>query len=1224
MKLINKLKTGFSIFKKFTTIPLAVIFSAMTLYSTPVLITEPYTVGGFEPGEGNLILDQSPAAGSYGYGHRHEGTGDDSKLTDGSVSDSYPELCVISDNAVIIYELASAGATVSEINIYQTWGDTGRDKISIDSIQYQTVSGGDTWFTIENSYINYEHESFHNKATLFDPDTGILADGATSIRFNYAHQENNWIGCAEIEVLGTQPDVPRATLSTKYTAPRKAAVTATILNCGEDADTVDFYFAFGPVSEGAPTPLSYTNGLSVSDAFDIEMTGLDLNTTYVCAYYIENNLGAFQSVKTITFTTLDGSEITWLGLVSEDWSDAMNWDTETAPSGEVKKIVLTTPENGYYPKNLDVSGLNIEDLAFNENCTDDFTVTGEHVTLNNMISTDNTRSTITIENEVTFSKKGVFVLTGNTNVRFAGLVHGIDDENEIAFHCMDHGGVYFLHPSNDFCGKLNFHVGRCGFTADGSLGRPPANEPESANLNALWGSFNVIPLEDRELNVVTMHPNRYLRDGIWIYENVELIYTGKLGNNIGFNGGGSLVKHAHLSGPLLPGVIKEEAEEADPFNDGNMIGSIGNLLLFVDSGNVVNQASRAIHSSDTCVDFNGYDCSVSIANYSCGIGVNTRTPNFHNSVRDVEVEFSGVIRLNGNIGLTHVILGGAGDIRHTGGFLDHLDGRDSIPFHKSGQGRLTLAGDTSCADERSDFRGDVTFDYRPNNTPRLQNGELQFGYGTLELIGNDSEQTESELSSLRMVGGLINFVTHSGKDGMTVELDKVHSINRDRFIDFRLDSGTSLVFTDEEFDNDDTFRGLGPHYIWNGGESWAMLNQDGTPGPISPSFFITSGWSDYTLWDIPCGITELPSGLFRPYGIRIADTGGPVTLVVTDGVAIRKQGAEQAGAILIAPDVGGDVTITGGSLRPQNYNGAITVFNYTTNHTVTISSQMPETNDNMFNLVGPGTTIIDNDENTFYYGPNIYGGGTVKFTSITNSGIASALGKGLNPAGTIYCEHNSIYEYIGTLADGHTSNRRFELYGDVTLKASGAGPLALVSSTPILSGHGFYSSRLILDGASAGVINGSINLGTLGSLVKRGSGTWIINTTDSSYEYPTEVETGTLVVNGSLPSSVKIHEAGTFVTTEGLAIKRHFANEGVMRISVNDMAEGEIPVKIYGKAELGGTLEFLGTISEDTVILEADNGISGNFDNVSSRYQIQLEDNKVIAKAISTTMFIVR
>ncbi len=1038
-------------------------------------------------------------------------------------------------------------------------------------------------------------EDIAEEGTFSIPLSGLIA-GTTYSYASYSESDTGVRSALLTGTFTTPAAIPvEAAATVKYAGTSKAALEGVVSNLGEEGTSASYYFAMG-TDAATLVPTVYTNGLAAGETFEIPFTGLESATTYAFACYAINNLGAQSATYTGTFTTSDGTNPRWIGLVSENWSDGLNWDTEVAPAANstVARIILDYPYGCHPPANLNIPGLSITRLRIASTRDYSYTMDGEPFTCWGVEGEGSASAEVTILNDIELRDGGWSNFTVglqnhqklHLNGTLSSPVEGLTVRNA------EPGGSLYLGGTNTFAGRVEGHVGTFYFTNDKAFGADPATLPESPDIQENHSSLHLVNSGERNLEVFAFAPTRRLTGSFYLHDGTEADAKLALDQFVEFCGNGGDVKHVLLDGTALESTGAEFSGQAEINVATDVLLSIGPSFTA--------HASRGLRTHNATVDFAGRSFTGFLQNYSFGA---KEGPNYINSDRGSETVLTGPIRLGYDFNVK--FFGGPGDIRVEGDI-----GQDaSRHFQKSGQGRLTLAGETAGWTGSTSFGGDTTLDYSVHNTPKLGSTDVTMSYGDLHVTGNASSAIACEMTKITLNGGLVTLSTETGA-GLSLSLSKISGLDRGRALDFQLDTGTSLAFTDTTFANNATLGTMNANLTWDHGRSLAYLNGDGTVGPM-PAALLDSSLSDGTIWSVSSSAASLPAG--RPVGIVISGTPASTTLTLAGTVDIQTDGS--AGPVLVSSDCGGDVTLTGGTLKPQNYNRGLTIHNWNTNGVLRISSNLPETNDNNFMLCGPGTTILDNDSNSFYYGPHTFGGGTVQFTSMADRGQRSALGKGNNDNGHINLGHGCTFEYVGTDPEGHSSNRRLNLYGDVTVKASGAGPLTLTESTAIAGG--FATSRLILDGEGEGVITGAVSPGRLGSVVKRGTGTWTLSSTDSSYEYPTEVEEGTLVLAGALPSSAIVHENGTLALASGAVVKRHLSSDGTLRFNVGDDPESFEPANVWGRAEINGSiaLDRRPATGVDVPLLAVGNGLSGTYEPESPHVRLVMRDGVLYARS---------
>jgi autotransporter-associated beta strand protein len=116
---------------------------------------------------------------------------------------------------------------------------------------------------------------------------------------------------------------------------------------------------------------------------------------------------------------------------------------------------------------------------------------------------------------------------------------------------------------------------------------------------------------------------------------------------------------------------------------------------------------------------------------------------------------------------------------------------------------------------------------------------------------------------------------------------------------------------------------------------------------------------------------------------------------------------------------------------------------------------------------------------------------------------------------------------------------------------------------------------VILDGAGEGVLDGTVNPGLFGAVIKRGTGTWTINSRNNKYVYPTEVEAGTLVLGGALASDVIVKSGATLVLKPGALMKRSLTLEKGATLVYDNISELEQePAIVWGSAKIDGNVRL--------------------------------------------------
>ena len=116
---------------------LCISLAALPAWATGTWYTSSWD-GGFTAAANNILLGKTPSPAS---GLNSEGSGSYSVLTDGgAVARDKTQATSLNNNASLTYTLGEV-ATVNEVRIYSTWGDGGRDTLSVNSVQIENPAG---------------------------------------------------------------------------------------------------------------------------------------------------------------------------------------------------------------------------------------------------------------------------------------------------------------------------------------------------------------------------------------------------------------------------------------------------------------------------------------------------------------------------------------------------------------------------------------------------------------------------------------------------------------------------------------------------------------------------------------------------------------------------------------------------------------------------------------------------------------------------------------------------------------------------------------------------------------------------------------------------------------------------------------------------------------------------------------------------------------------------
>ena len=113
-----------------------------------------------------------------------------------------------SGNRAIIWNLPKT-ATISAINIYGGWKDTGRADIYVTSVSVKYSADG-AWVVLDNSSAKFYGSQLGKqiKARYAMTDGSTLASGIVALKMAFPSQQNGYVGIYEIELSGTFDEPP--------------------------------------------------------------------------------------------------------------------------------------------------------------------------------------------------------------------------------------------------------------------------------------------------------------------------------------------------------------------------------------------------------------------------------------------------------------------------------------------------------------------------------------------------------------------------------------------------------------------------------------------------------------------------------------------------------------------------------------------------------------------------------------------------------------------------------------------------------------------------------------------------------------------------------------------------------------------------------------------------------------------------------------------------------
>lgn len=360
-------------------------------------------------------------------------------------------------------------------------------------------------------------------------------------------------------------------------------------------------------------------------------------------------------------------------------------------------------------------------------------------------------------------------------------------------------------------------------------------------------------------------------------------------------------------------------------------------------------------------------------------------------------------------------------------------------------------------------------------------------------------------------------------------------------------------------------------------------------------------------------------GVNSSLGNRVADADGDVgllfqggTLQYTGATAQSTNRAIQLGAAGGSIDasgstVGATLSFTAAS-SPDLFEGTVAVgltraLTLTGTNTGLNTFGMRLTDESVdartvLNKNGTGTWYITNTNNS-YGGVTTFNAGILNVASLSNYGVDSSLGNRAadsaagDKVGLLF--RGGTLQYTGTTAQSTNRQIRISTTGGATIDASGSIPAATLSFTAATSADLYEnagSRTLTLTGTNTGdnlfgikLTDQSVTIGNLTSLVKNGTGKWVLShgTADpNTYSGNTTIEAGILAVAGG----GAIGNASTVVlaNTAGAFLQLN-ANEAIGALSGGGAAGGGVTLQdralTVGGTNLGGSFAGIitGTVS---------------------------------------------
>jgi|GEM_PF-1753904 len=253
--------------------------------------------------------------------------------------------------------------------------------------------------------------------------------------------------------------------------------------------------------------------------------------------------------------------------------------------------------------------------------------------------------------------------------------------------------------------------------------------------------------------------------------------------------------------------------------------------------------------------------------------------------------------------------------------------------------------------------------------------------------------------------------------------------------------------------------------------------------------------------------TTLTNGTILVTSTNVLPTGGVLT--INNGTLNFQANQEIAGL----NGTGGTVDNTSGSDRTLTLSGSGT-YSYAGTITTTVAPARVR-----LVKAGSGTQVFTNGNSNHTF--TTINDGVLEVKFLANGGLNSSIGAGATSADNlVFGAPGATLRFSGTT--DQSTNRGFKLSsgvgGGATLDASGVGKIVYTTGTAITYGTTGETRILTLTGSSTAANEfGKVlanNGAGLTSLVKNGTGTWILSGTNT-YDGTTDVNQGKLFINGN-------------------------------------------------------------------------------------------------------------
>ena len=127
---------------------------------------------------------------------------EDSYAYNGLCDHVYDLSCLLHGKCDIVWNFPKP-ATISAINLYSGWGNTGRADIYVTSVSVKYADDGE-WVVLDNSETKLYGSTFGSKVKgrYAMSDGSALASGVVALKMTFPEQQNGYVGIYEAEVSG--------------------------------------------------------------------------------------------------------------------------------------------------------------------------------------------------------------------------------------------------------------------------------------------------------------------------------------------------------------------------------------------------------------------------------------------------------------------------------------------------------------------------------------------------------------------------------------------------------------------------------------------------------------------------------------------------------------------------------------------------------------------------------------------------------------------------------------------------------------------------------------------------------------------------------------------------------------------------------------------------------------------------------------------------------------